>query len=321
MTQLRMRSDASQDLPDLHIPLQAGTMTAVHASTEKQQEMIRLLMTRAVLFREDDPLKPEELGLLLLEEGHYPRLRVHDHLTFYQQIYGGSLPIQTAVDLLQLREYKKERMDRLSYSVQRRVNAARLLFQEASVYVVEEIEQNIDIDSKKILRQLLRRLTDQGSAVLLLTGNMESAVSAADVVYRLTPDGMKQANVEVEGEEDDPPGAGNVRFSKIPAKLEEKIVLFDPPEIDYIESRDGRTCLHLEGDMYPCAYTLKELEEKLATFGFFRCHRSYLVNLQKVREVMTWTKNSYSLQLANEQKSEVPLSKQKMEELKQIFDL
>ena len=47
-------------------------------------------------------------------------------------------------------------------------------------------------------------------------------------------------------------------------------------------------------------------------FGFFRCHRSYIVNLQKVREVITWTRNSYSLILENKEKTSIPLSKAKM---------
>ena len=34
-------------------------------------------------------------------------------------------------------------------------------------------------------------------------------------------------------------------------------------------------------------------------YGFFRCHRSYLVNMQKVQEVVRWTRNSYALRLEN----------------------
>ncbi len=48
-----------------------------------------------------------------------------------------------------------------------------------------------------------------------------------------------------------------------------------------------------EGD-YVCAMTLSEREARLTGFGFFRCHRSYLVKLQRVREVITWTRNSCS---------------------------
>ena len=66
---------------------------------------------------------------------------------------------------------------------------------------------------------------------------------------------------------------------------------------------------------------LNELEERLQHFGFFRCHRSYIVNLQKVREVITWTRNSYSLILDDEKKSNIPLSKSKMAELKAMLGL
>ena len=66
---------------------------------------------------------------------------------------------------------------------------------------------------------------------------------------------------------------------------------------------------------------MNELEERLLPYGFFRCHRSYIVNLQKVREVITWTRNSYSLVLDDRAKSNIPLSKGKMAELKEMIGL
>ena len=126
---------------------------------------------------------------------------------------------------------------------------------------------------------------------------------------------MKNSD-EIEQEEIQP-----VRFEKIPTKVNEKIVLFDPPEIDYIESNDGQSALHVNGEEFPTTFTLNELEERLQHFGFFRCHRSYIVNLQKVREVITWTRNSYSLILDDEKKSNIPLSKSKMGELKEMLGL
>ena len=74
-----------------------------------------------------------------------------------------------------------------------------------------------------------------------------------------------------------------VRFEKIPTKVNEKIVLFNPPEIDYIESNEGQSFLHIKGESFPSVSTLNELEARLLPFGFFRCHRSYIVNLQKVK--------------------------------------
>ncbi len=110
-----------------------------------------------------------------------------------------------------------------------------------------------------------------------------------------------------------------LRFEKIPAKVNEKIILFDPTEIVFVESNEGISHLHVDGEVFPCSITLNELSERLHPFGFFRCHRSYIVNLQKVREVITWTRNSYSLILEDSEKSSVPLSKGKLNELKNII--
>src|SRR5699024_11276945 len=84
------------------------------------------------------------------------------------------------------------------------------------------------------------------------------------------------------------------QFNKIPRKVNEKIILFDPTEIDYIESHAGQSNVCLNGEFFPTTCTLTELEEKLKPEGFFRCHGSYIVNLQKVTEVITCPRNSLS---------------------------
>ncbi|WP_313532743.1 LytTR family DNA-binding domain-containing protein [Exiguobacterium profundum] len=113
----------------------------------------------------------------------------------------------------------------------------------------------------------------------------------------------------------------HVRFEKIPTKVNEKIILIDPPEIDFIESQDGQSILHSQSDQFPSVFTMNELETRLTPYGFFRCHRSYLVNLQRVREVITYTKNSFSLVLDDSEKTTIPLSKTKMAELKTMMGL
>lgn len=157
---------------------------------------------------------------------------------------------------------------------------------------------------------------------------MESAITAADEIYRLDEKGLHPIQLENESAKDgadEKPKSINlvqpVRFEKIPTKVNEKIVLFNPPEIDYIESNDGQTLLHIKGESFPTVFTLNELEERLLPFGFFRCHRSYIVNLQKVREVITWTRNSFSLILDDREKSAVPLSKSRMTDLKEMLGL
>lgn len=93
-----------------------------------------------------------------------------------------------------------------------------------------------------------------------------------------------------------------MKLERIPAKVNDKIILLDPMEIHFIETQNGVTHIHVREGDFVCALTLGELEARLTGFGFFRCHRSYLVNLQRVREVITWTRNSFSLILDDERK-------------------
>lgn len=48
----------------------------------------------------------------------------------------------------------------------------------------------------------------------------------------------------------------------------DKIILFNPPEIDYIESVEGDVSIYVAGEAYPCTLSLNELEQKLTPFGF-----------------------------------------------------
>lgn len=49
--------------------------------------------------------------------------------------------------------------------------------------------------------------------------------------------------------------------------------------------------------------------------GFYRCHRSYLVNLHKVKEIINWSKNSYSVVIRNSTEDKIPLSRTKYSEI------
>ena len=117
-----------------------------------------------------------------------------------------------------------------------------------------------------------------------------------------------------------PPQAAQptIVVDKIPAKKGDSVYLLNPSEIDYAESMDGKVELYVQQAGYSCAGTLDELESKLARYGFYRCHRSYLVNMQKVREVVKWTRNSYALRLVGGE-ADIPLSKGRVEEMRSLY--
>jgi DNA-binding LytR/AlgR family response regulator len=63
---------------------------------------------------------------------------------------------------------------------------------------------------------------------------------------------------------------------------------------------------------------MRELEERLVGNGFARTHKSYLVNLDHVREIEPWFSGSYLLRMNDEARTKVPLSRQFAKQLKEI---
>lgn len=61
--------------------------------------------------------------------------------------------------------------------------------------------------------------------------------------------------------------------------------LMDVSSIYLVETRSKGTLVHTQSGDYPCADSLRQMEEKLAPFGFGRCHQAYLVNVAFVETV------------------------------------
>lgn len=255
-------------------------------------------------------------------DGLYERLTVLDHIRFYKRLYGSSASVDYILDQTMLRNVSKQKVEQLTYSEKRRVHFSRIFLQDVPLYILEEPDIHIDMETKRIYLQLLHTLAQANKHVLILTSNLEHAISTTDRVYELNQQGCKKVHIQTEEQmeasknEEQP-----FQFDKIPTKVEDKILLFDPYNIDYIESVEGQAFLYVNGERFPTTFTLQQLEKRLQPFGFFRCHRSYIVNLQKVKEVITWTRNSFNLILDDQHETSIPLSKSKMSELKGMIGL
>ncbi|SMO39419.1 LytTR family transcriptional regulator DNA-binding domain-containing protein [Melghirimyces algeriensis] len=325
--------------PSFQLEVAGGNVIALLSSTDVRQALLNMVAGKELIYNGEIWIKNKkitrnrshfsELGVLFLNEGVYERLCVKDHLLFYKRLYDSKLTMESVYQLTQLSEKKYAQVKELSYSEVRRLQTAKLLFGDPSLFILEEPDQNVDLETKGILLNIISFLQKKGKGIVVLTGNMESAITLTDKIYRLDEKGLQEMDMKDDRsgkEETDLLVERNevpipMPFQKIPTKVNEKIILFDPSEVDYIESYSGQSHVHIGEEAFPCVFTLNKLEAKLTSFGFFRCHRSYIVNLQKVREVITWTRNSYSLKLENKVGSEIPLSKNKMAELKDLLEL
>ncbi|QUG41161.1 LytTR family transcriptional regulator DNA-binding domain-containing protein [Psychrobacillus sp. INOP01] len=317
--------------PEFNLTINESEIVALCTNVNVREQLLFTLLGKIKLSKGNIEYNPKQkLGFYFLREGEYERLTVKESLQFFHRIHQSDQSIEEVLQIVQLDALKNKKIKELTYSEKKRVQLAHLLIQNPAIYIMEEPDQNLDMESKKVLINALRHLSLSHKTILILTNQIESALAYSDKIYRLDEKGLHPIQMEVDTQEDSNMKLENdyeekivqpIRFEKIPTKVNEKIVLFDPPEIDYIESMEGQTFLHIKGESFQCTFTLNDLEERLLHFGFFRCHRSYIVNLQKVREVITWTRNSYSLVLDDSEKSSVPLSKTKMADLKGMLGL
>ncbi len=92
----------------------------------------------------------------------------------------------------------------------------------------------------------------------------------------------------------------------------ESIEFVDPHEIIVCEASSNYTSVYLsDGRKRVISKTLKEFEDLLVPFDFFRPHNSHLVNLARVKEFIRGD-GGY---LVMENKMKIPVSKNKREEL------
>lgn len=256
-------------------------------------------------------------------DGEYERLTVKELLRFLAMLTSDSSSIDALVERFRLQTEARVKIRNLSVAKQHYVRLLRVFFAQQQKIVLEEPFFYLDDEDRFIMKQQLQLLAAT-KEVLIITSNFEDALMASTHIYRLEEDGMKQLDIAsdeepaIEEMNDEP---APIKFEKISTRKNEKVILFDPPEIDYIESVEGSIIVHVGGENYTCAMTLTELEKRLQYYGFFRCHRSYIVNLQKVREIITWSKNSYSLRLHVQDDSVVPLSRTKLQQLKELLNI
>jgi two-component system LytT family response regulator/two-component system response regulator LytT len=67
--------------------------------------------------------------------------------------------------------------------------------------------------------------------------------------------------------------------------------------------------------------TIEDLQANLDRDLFWRVHRSYLVNINRIKEVVPWFKSSYQLRMDDRKHTEIPVSRVQTRRLRELFKL
>ena len=116
---------------------------------------------------------------------------------------------------------------------------------------------------------------------------------------------------------------GPKEIVKISVESKGRIRVLDPGEILYCKAENKGITVATKNRSFLLfgQASLDELEKKLTSQSFFRTHRSYLVNLACIKEVIPWFNGRYIVTTTDDPATEVPVSRRRVKELKKMLGL
>src|SRR5262245_21219733 len=112
------------------------------------------------------------------------------------------------------------------------------------------------------------------------------------------------------------------RRERLAIKVGERFLLVQAEDIIYASLADEGisvvTSQHAGTSNYR---TLDELHERLDPTVFWRVHRSHLVNINKVKEIVPWFSRNYILRMKDEKSTEIPVSRTQTRRLREYLKL
>jgi len=110
--------------------------------------------------------------------------------------------------------------------------------------------------------------------------------------------------------------------SRILIKTNNRNFIVDASDVVYATINDGLITVvstRLEGQSN--YRTIEELQSNLDAETFWRVHRSFLVNINHIKEVIPWFKSSYQLRMDDKNQTEIPVSRVQTKRLRSLFRL
>jgi two-component system LytT family response regulator len=99
----------------------------------------------------------------------------------------------------------------------------------------------------------------------------------------------------------------------------EGVSFIDLQDILLVQREDRATVLYtVDGGRYVTGDSLAEMEERLHSDAFFRCHKSYIINLNHIKDITPYGRWTYVVRLENT-KHDALITHEKYEELERMF--
>ncbi|MET9497109.1 ABC transporter ATP-binding protein [Streptomyces sp. NPDC006552] len=126
-----------------------------------------------------DQIRPR-IGVMLQEGGFPAELDVAETVRLWAGCTSGARPVGEALDMVGLSARRRVRVKQLSGGEKRRLDLALALLGRPEVLFLDEPTTGLDAEGRRETWELVRRLRDEGTSVLLTTHYLEEAEALAD---------------------------------------------------------------------------------------------------------------------------------------------
>ncbi|MBU3129260.1 LytTR family DNA-binding domain-containing protein [Clostridium tagluense] len=199
-----------------------------------------------------------------------------------------------------------------------------------SIIALEYIELNkpdiifLDINMPKLDGMALGKIIShfpQKSLVIFITAHKDYAVDAFEIQaydYILKPyseERIVSTLKKIEKGSDE-----KFTNSKITLWKDNKMIVRSITQISYCEAKERETLIYINGEQYNVSCSISEFYKKLPKEFFFRSHRSYIINIDKILEIVPWFNNTYMLKIQGEN-VDIPVSRNNIIEFKHIMGI
>ena len=109
---------------------------------------------------------------------------------------------------------------------------------------------------------------------------------------------------------------------RLVVKVSDRFMLVDASDVIYAMVEDG--VITIATDRVTGTSNVRTLDELAASLDddvFWRVHRSYIVNLQRIKEVVPWFNRTIQLKMADRNETEIPVSRSNTRRLKEHLNL
>lgn len=146
-----------------------------------------------------------------------------------------------------------------------------------------------------------------------LAGRVAGAEAKLDALLRM---------IEQQAAGTDNANGTPARSGKVVVRSANRLLLVDQKDVCFASIEEGTiTVITRTGRGDSNCRTLEELAEQLDPDHFWRAHRSFLVNIQHIREVVPWFHSSFQLRMDDKDSTEIPVSRSQTKRLRELFNL